>query len=670
MLAVTIVFALIAIFLSFASMSSGDETGSGDANKYVGHIIVDAEGPRDPWGKSVGDINGDGFTDLIVGGSRARELTWLEKIKARLKIGQAPSPSPELVWYENPLWVKHVIATGFEFSTDHEVADLDGDGRNDVVSLTKDQLVWFKNPDWSLHIIDRNVLHDIEVRDVDLDGNLDIVARNQSAFGGDGSSVFIYLRVSPDRWERHVIACPDGEGLRLGDINGDGYPDVIVNGSWFENGGGRSPQSWIEHRYTDTWTWPHTTIAVGDINKDGRDDIALAPAEKAGDIYRLSWFEAPEDVRRIWKEHVVADQLETVHHFVGAADVNCNGQLDIVTAEMHQGKDPDEIAVYLNQESGKAWRKEVIGTRGSHNMRVVDVDNDGDPDLFGANWSGEYQPVELWINTTFDWQRHVIDSEKPWRSVFVSAADIDGDGWQDIVTGGWWYKNPGKPAFKWVRKEIGSSANNMAAVHDFDGDGNLDVLASQWRDNTEWRLNERILRILHIGNHAVSVEGGFVWARNNGLGEFEILKNIEKGEGDFLQGVAVEQYTPGWFEVALSWHETGQGVQMLTIPEAPREEAWKWRMLSPVSQDEQLSAGDIDRDGDIDLLLGTKWLRNDGGSWTAFSISETNNNPDRNRLADMNQDGSIRCCGWFRGDQQALQGGLVRARCGRNCSVD
>jgi hypothetical protein len=31
-------------------------------------------------------------------------------------------------------------------------------------------------------------------------------------------------------------------------------------------------------------------------------------------------------------------------------------------------------------------------------MRLVDVDGDGDVDLFGANWSGPHQPVELWRN--------------------------------------------------------------------------------------------------------------------------------------------------------------------------------------------------------------------------------------------------------------------------------
>jgi hypothetical protein len=57
--------------------------------------------------------------------------------------------------------------------------------------------------------------------------------------------------------------------------------------------------------------------------------------------------------------------------------------------------------------------------------------------------------------------------------------------------------------------------------------------------------------------------------------------------------------------------------------------------------------GDIDRDGDQDLLLGTVWLENSGSSWSDHLLHDTSNSPygesdpDRNRLADINQDGRL-----------------------------
>ena len=82
-----------------------------------------------------------------------------------------------------------------------------------------------------------------------------------------------------------------------------------------------------------------------------------------------------------------------MHHFVGIADFDQDGRADIVSAMMHQGKAPTEVKIYVNQDSGRSWSKQVLSIRGSHNMRIVDIDGDGDPDLFGANWEGENQEI-------------------------------------------------------------------------------------------------------------------------------------------------------------------------------------------------------------------------------------------------------------------------------------
>lgn len=80
---------------------------------------------------------------------------------------------------------------------------------------------------------------------------------------------------------------------------------------------------------------------------------------------------------------------------------------------------------------------------------------------------------------------------------------------------------------------------------------------------------------------------------------------------------------------------------MLTVPPNPSEATWTWQKISDVSQDEALSVGHIDGRRDLDLLLGTKWLRNTKGSWTIESIADAPESPDRNRLADMNGDGRL-----------------------------
>jgi hypothetical protein len=85
-------------------------------------VVVDDHGPVDPWGKSVGDLNGDGLVDLIVGGSQ----------------------SGGLMWYQNPTWQTHVVRKSDQWSTDHETADVDDDGDLDWVALTKTALVGWR----------------------------------------------------------------------------------------------------------------------------------------------------------------------------------------------------------------------------------------------------------------------------------------------------------------------------------------------------------------------------------------------------------------------------------------------------------------------------------------------------------------------------------------------
>ncbi|MEX0680653.1 MAG: VCBS repeat-containing protein [Balneolales bacterium] len=372
----------VVLFLGFDFLALRSVEPSTDAEPELVPftlVEVDRNGPQDIWAKAAADMNNDGLKDLIVGGNA--------------------EDTGGLVWYENPAWIRHGIDTESRFGTDVELADINGNGSLDAIAILADQkLAWYESPDWTQHLIGKGRLHDIEVADFDGDGQIEIVGRNQGEFGQSGAKLFFYKRQASGSWDQLSFAIPEGEGLVASDLNGDDRLDIIVNETWYENTGTFLDEAaWREHVYTDSWTHKNSFVDVGDINGNGRPDIVLSPSELAEEYYRISWLEAPADpTSGPWTEHVIDDYVEAVYHFIGLADFNQNGRLDVATAEMEQGEDPDEVKLYLNPGNGNSWTKQVLYTGGSHSMEIMDINNNGVPDLFGANWRGK--EVLLWVN--------------------------------------------------------------------------------------------------------------------------------------------------------------------------------------------------------------------------------------------------------------------------------
>ncbi|MBI1898049.1 MAG: VCBS repeat-containing protein, partial [Acidobacteria bacterium] len=230
------------------------------------------------------------------------------------------------------------------------------------------------------------------------------------------------------------------------------------------------------------------------------------------------------------------------------------------------------------------------------------------------------------------WERKVI-GEKDGRSMFVQSADIDADGRTDVVTGAWWFRNPGGGQPNWERRNVGGAFRNLAAVYDFDNDGDLDLLGTKGAGSTR--------------------NSQFVWARNDGAGQFQAFENVSQGAGGFLQGVGVARFNIGDpLKIALSWHTPpGEFIQMLTVPADPSKHLWPIENIYNYHKPaKQLDIGDIDRDGNIDIFFvgnagggDLEWLRNEGGrQWKPFVyFSGAGNKSHRTVLADIDRNGRI-----------------------------
>lgn len=331
--------------------------------------------------KMVGDIDGDGRPDLVVGGSKDDKLNW----------------------YRNPTWRKTVIlAPMTEFTTDGALGDVDGDGDIDIVIFDGEgakNLHWYENPRpnnspmagfrWRRHVVGGTGSwgKDVELGDFDRDGRLDIAVRS-------ADTLFIFFQETGDRWTRRALPARrlGSEGLASGDIDGDGNIDLVLDGAWLRNPGrgrARDPLAWSEQEIGPAYGTFKAVVA--DFDGDGRPDVAYSSSEGTADV---AWYGQGADGR--WTRHVVLAAVERAHT-LQAADMDGDGDIDLVIGQMHTSDEKKILLAENLNGRGAEWTIHVIGTGGLHNGVVADLNGDGRPDLFGANYTGT-PPVRVWLN--------------------------------------------------------------------------------------------------------------------------------------------------------------------------------------------------------------------------------------------------------------------------------
>lgn len=592
----------------------------------------------------IADIDNDGVNDFVIGTRRGG--------------------GPALVWYRREAagWTRHVIENdSLQLEAGGAYHDIDGDGDQDVVAGANAQgneIWWWENPypnyssgaDWTRRLIKNSGAakhHDMMFGNFDDDAATEFVFWNQNAhqlFLVDVPAAPHTVEPWPDAVA--IFIAPDNkrEGLAQADVDVDGKLDIIGGGYWFKHVGGASFTAHLIEAGL------FMRVAAGQIIPGGRPEIVQIPGDADG---TGRWFEWNGSV---WIGHDLPAGTIRQGHSLAIDDVNGDGHLDIFIGEMrfaegHTNSNPNARTLLLVGDGQGNFTVETVATGfGQHESRLGDLDGDGDLDILGKPFTWDTPRLDIWLNAAVQpvcttplahWDTHVIDAERPYKAVFVDPADVDGDGFKDIVSGAWWYRNPGQPGGAWARNEIGAPLNQMAAVFDFDGDGDLDILGTTLKEGASETQ-------YHLGST-------FVWARNDGAGIFEIHNNVDAGEGDFLQGVTAGAFGSGGSEVLLSWHNRTDALQSLNVPGDPAVGQWPIREIPPVSQAEDLSTGDIDGDGDLDLLLGTIWLENDGGDWTAHVLFNTTDKPDRNRLADLNGDGRLEAIVGYETNNQPIR---------------
>jgi hypothetical protein len=364
--------------------------GNAPGNVPQATFLVHRLGTDHAEGITTLDMNGDGRLDLVSGA----------------------------YWYENPgpqggEWARHQFRTVEivgEFVSDcgEWTVDVNHDGKPDIVSVgwMTDGLFWYENPgqlgaEWKRHLIEHTIETEGGVMaDLNGDGKPDLAL----AHYGRAGIFWVDFAGSEPRVHHVGTHDQDGHGIGMADVDGDGKVDLLTVHGWFRNVDANN----------DKWEW-HGDWDLGDsgfpiigydVNNDGKLDLIYG----MGHSYGLFWMEQQGDaVNRRWVRHTIDESYSQVHA-VALADIDGDGQMELVAGKRyrgHDGGDPgsyDPLVIYyykIDRKTGQFTRYplSVGGSAGAGTQFLIgDLDGDGDIDIAAAGKTGVHFFENLKVN--------------------------------------------------------------------------------------------------------------------------------------------------------------------------------------------------------------------------------------------------------------------------------
>jgi hypothetical protein len=370
--------------------------------------VVDPQSPFNPWMKNIGKLNNDDLPDLLVASGEGSVVWYQAPNWTRRTIGSAASESGSDVgdidgdgdidvvvgrtWFENNggagSWTAHSLPNASGSTHDIVLADVNNDGKLDIAMRGQSQSVvsvYLQNtPDnWTVFDVEPGLgLNGLDVADVNGDGRRDIVVGGVWMENPGGS-------IATANWDQHVFA-PNWNSyasVKVSDIDNDGRPDIVLSVS--EDAG---DLAWFKAPADpENGTWQRNTVATGlnkvhcfavvDINHDGQLDIAASEFEGAGRLIVYLRTGGGWTANELGRDAL---------HNMRAGDIDNDGDIDLFGAYCF-GTVP--VILYRNLENGgtpgsapptvataaAASPSAVTGT--STALSVLGADDNGEPSL-------------------------------------------------------------------------------------------------------------------------------------------------------------------------------------------------------------------------------------------------------------------------------------------------
>jgi hypothetical protein len=337
------------------------------------------------------DLDKDGLLDLVFCEARENRVVWLRQT----------SPG---------VFEEKTLASNLRAPVHVEAADLDGDGDIDLVVASMGEV--FPNNDrigtvfilendghqnFTPHIVLENTsrVTDVRVADLNNDGRLDLVL---AQFGYDQGEVSWLERTGPWEFRRHVMLELSGAiNVCVADFNGDGKPDVVavLSQQWeeiyyFQNDG--------RGNFTNKRIWGSTNedfgssgISVCDLNRDGRPDIlytngdGFGPASTPGPRpwHGVQWLENLGDGQ--FRYHRIGN-LPGAYSPLGV-DLDGDGAMDVVAVAAYadwNNKNRSAISlVWFRNDGAMNFEPHALANtpKDQITLAVGDFDGNGKPVL-------------------------------------------------------------------------------------------------------------------------------------------------------------------------------------------------------------------------------------------------------------------------------------------------
>ena len=502
-------------------------------------------------------------------------------------------------------------------------ADFDGDGHVDLAvanNKSNDISILSRSPNGEFTLLGKLDLEappqDLRDADLDGDGRSDLVASS-------ASGVFVLLNEGGDASFRVSTFAQTAKFVRVGDFDGDGDLDVIVNDSSLPtslpillNAGDGNFRSaamvGVPSSARDAWP--------ADLDGDGDTDLAVLTA-------------SPEALTILWNGEGESIPVETRSfrlrdgrppHALVLADLDGDGDLDVATGDGLQ------LSVTIMTNDGRgSFATKSNRSRGTYinSVASADFDHDGDFDLVLAALKSR-RLVVLANTGDAEFPDEETRTYGSGRSPFmVTTGDLDGDSFADIVSANQGdhtitvLLNDGTGRFP-HRKDYGNvgTAPDAVAIADLDGDGHRDLAVASGTD-----------------------------------GKVAILLN--EGDGSFREATPLNALGDSVFVTAGDWNRDGH-IDLATANQAQGAIAvfmnrgsgnFDDARLQPLGQiPYSLTTADFNGDGNIDLVTANQLsntvsvLINRGdGSFFALAHYPTGIDPRIAVVGDVDGDGDV-----------------------------